>query len=174
LAVVPDHVFVDESKTRGLLMVAAVVSSNAVVAQRQAMRALLLPGQRRLHFTKESPARRRKILGILTEFDLEVRLYESESATSSSRERCLGAIVRDAADSGERLAIERDESTYDFDRRTLTEACRVHGCRETLYWDLLPPQHDPMLWVPDAVAWCWSKGGDWRQHVQNLCRQSGL
>jgi hypothetical protein len=46
--------------------------------------------------------------------------------------RCLGAIVRDAAESAERLVIERDESTYDFDKRTLTDACRTYGCRETL------------------------------------------
>lgn len=110
----------------------------------------------------------------LTDFDVHVRLYEAESATSSSRMRCLGAIVRDAADSAERLVIERDESTYDFDKRTLTDACRTYGCRETLYWDLLPPHHDPMLWIPDAMAWCWSKGGEWRQEVEQLCRRRWL
>jgi hypothetical protein len=24
---------------------------------------------------------------------------------------------------------------------------------------------DPMLWIPDAVAWSWVKGGEWRDCV---------
>ena len=160
-----DHVFADESKAHGLLYAAAVTSSADVRQQRRVLAGLRLAGQRRLHFTKESPARRRAILATICELGLRVRLYQAPGVTSQDRGRCLQAIVRDCAGEAERLIIERDESTLDFDRRTLTQACRMAGCHESLFWDLVPPSLEPMLWVPDAVAWCWAKGDHWRADV---------
>ena len=62
------------------------------------------------------------------------------------------AIVRDTAGEAERLVIERDESTLGRDRTTLHEACQRFG-HYGLRWDLLEPKLDPLLWIPDAVAW---------------------
>lgn len=53
----PDHVFVDESKKRDYLLVAAALPEAALADARRALRALLRPGQRRLHMVKESPSR---------------------------------------------------------------------------------------------------------------------
>jgi hypothetical protein len=66
----------------------------------------------------------------------------------------------------ERVVVERDETTLDFDRRVLYAAARKHGCAETLQYDLLAPHLDPMLWIPDAVAWAWVKNGEWRPLVE--------
>ena len=40
-----------------------------------------------IHFTKEAPARRRKILGVIAEFDLAVRLYHVEKNNAAGRKR---------------------------------------------------------------------------------------
>lgn len=55
------HVFVDETKRRGYLLVAAVVVPADPDPVRKAMRALVLPGQRRLHMKDENDQRRRSI-----------------------------------------------------------------------------------------------------------------
>ena len=55
------HAFVDESKRRGLLVAAAVLHPRDLAPARTALRHLCLPGQSRLHFTKERPDR----LGIM-------------------------------------------------------------------------------------------------------------
>jgi hypothetical protein len=34
---------------------------------------------------------------------------------------------------------------------------------------LLAPHLDPLLWIPDAIAWSWAKGGEWRQLVAPYC-----
>ncbi|HEY3557037.1 MAG TPA: hypothetical protein VGL05_06230 [Kribbella sp.] len=52
----PEHVFVDESKAKGLPMAAVVCPAEAVNARRRMMAGLLMPRERRIHFTKESPA----------------------------------------------------------------------------------------------------------------------
>jgi hypothetical protein len=164
----PTHVFVDESKARGLLVAAAACLAGDVAAHRRAMAGLVLSGNR-VHFTKESPPRRRKILATIAGFDLTVRLYQAPKSNAASRRACLNAVVRDAATSAERLVIERDESTLPFDRQVLYQATRQHGCAESLRYDLLAPHEDPLLWIPDAVAWSWAKGGEWRDLVSGYC-----
>jgi len=61
---VPAHIFVDETKDRGYLIAASVVLPRDLQPARAALRALLLPGQRRIHFTKEKDPRRRAILAV--------------------------------------------------------------------------------------------------------------
>ncbi|MEU0089532.1 hypothetical protein [Kribbella sp. NPDC006257] len=43
---------------------------------------------------------------------------------------------------------------------------RRFGCAATLQYELLAPQLDLMLWVPDAIVWAWAKGGEWRQLIR--------
>jgi hypothetical protein len=169
----PAHVFVDESKAKGLLMAATACDAAEVNAHHRTMASLLMPRERRIHFTKEAPARRRKILGVLAEFGLDVRLYQAEKNNAAGREACLNAVVGDVADSAERLVVERDETTVTFDKQVLFHAARKYGCSDSLHYELLAAHADPLLWVPDAVAWSWMKGGEWRGLVapySNLIR----
>ncbi len=55
---VNNHVFVDETKRRGYLLVASVVVPGDVESLRRMLRGLVLPGQRRLHMKDESDRRR--------------------------------------------------------------------------------------------------------------------
>jgi hypothetical protein len=170
----PVHVLVDETKSRGLLMAAARCPAGEVAVNRKALRAMLLPGQERLHFNHEKPARRKQILETIAGFHLLVDLYRSERETLADRRRCLDAVVRDCAGSAERLVVEMEQSTYEHDRRGLREATRRHGCHETLRWDVLVAKADPLLWVPDAVAWSWMRGGAWRRAVAGFCQVKNL
>ena len=55
------HIFVDESKRRGYLLVATVVVPGDLDSIRRVLRGLVLPRQRRLHMKDESDQRRRSI-----------------------------------------------------------------------------------------------------------------
>jgi len=57
-----DRVYVDESKARGYYIVATATAIGDVQASERALRDLLKPGQRRIHFKSESDSRRRQIL----------------------------------------------------------------------------------------------------------------
>ena len=129
------------------------------------MASLLMPRERRIHFTKESPARRRKILAVIAELGLVARLYQAGKNDIAARRACLAAMVEDIAASAERLIVERDESTVTVDKQALFHAARQYECSETLQYELLAAHADPMLWTPDAVAWSWVKGGEWRDLV---------
>jgi hypothetical protein len=167
----PQHAFVDESKQRGLLLVVVVMSSTNVTATRAAVEDLHLKGQRRIHFKKESPGRRRTILSAITAMPVEARLYEcpSERHELAAREACLSRIVEDlAAQGSERLVIELDDSTLVHDRRTLYEAVAKVGVDSQLQYHHLRAKEETLLAVPDAIAWSWAEGGTWRQRVRPI------
>ncbi len=106
-----------------------------------------------------------QILATIAGFEISVLLYQAAKNDAAGRKACLSAIVRDIASSAERLVVERDESTLKFDRQVLFDATRRHGCTDSLTYELFAPHEDPLLWIPDAVAWAWVKGGEWKDAV---------
>lgn len=97
----PAHVFVDETKSNGLLLTAAAVLPGDLVTARRAVRGLVMPGQRRLHFIHESDGRRKKILDVIHELGPVVTLYDGSTYPGrTQREVCLAALVEDLAADG--------------------------------------------------------------------------
>jgi hypothetical protein len=84
---VSGHVFVDESKRRGYLLVASVVVPGDLDSVRRVLRGLVLPGQRRLHMKDENDQRRRSIASAIT--------VSGVTATSTTRD---GATAMNASD----------------------------------------------------------------------------
>ncbi len=64
--------------------------------------------------------------------------------------------------------LEQDDSTVKSDRRILFEATGKHGLRDQLTYHHLRAKQEPMLWIPDAVAWCLDQGGEWPARVRPL------
>lgn len=166
------QVFVDESKAGGYAVVAALVQPADVSDARRSLRELLLPGQRRIHFLDESERRRRMIIDRLIELDLRTTVYEAGPSYRTDRARraaCLEALVADHAPERETLLyLELDQSCVDADRRVLYAATRATGCGDRLRYHHVTPGAEPLVWVPDAVAWSYKRGGEWRRRVAPL------
>ncbi|WP_414941653.1 hypothetical protein [Amycolatopsis sp. cmx-11-51] len=120
------HVFVDESKEGGYLVTAAALLSGDLTSARRAMRSLVLPRQRRLHFTHENDGRRKLILDTIAELGPQVKIYDASAHhRRRQREVCLAVLVEDLAAAGTRmLVLETDESIVDLDRKTLYRSVR--------------------------------------------------
>ena len=164
-----DRVFVDESKARGYYVVATASATGWVQASEKALRGLLKPGQRRIHFKSESDRRRREILARLCELDVRVSVWLVRGvADREARPLCLAALTDKALrDRVAHLVIERDASLERADRQLIAAALRAHPAAEFRYEHAAP--HDrPLLWVSDAVAWCYSNGGDWVRRVEAI------
>jgi len=166
---VSSYVFVDETKNRDYLLVASVHVSGDLGDLRKLMRGLVLRGQRRVHMKKESDPRRRAIAagicgaGVTATVDDAGRRYRDELAARSA---CLRGLVSDTADLGDTvLVLEQDDSLLDWDRRQLYALARDARLPLVRY------QHqrasaEQLLAIPDAIAWCWARGGDWRRRIQ--------
>jgi len=166
----PKYVFVDETKERGYLITAAAFLPGDITMARRVMRGQVMPGQRRTHFTKESNARRKQILDVISGLNPEVRIYDASSVSRrKQREACLEGLVEDLMACDARLLVlEKDESIEELDKRLLYRRVRELGCSETLEYRHLRAQEEPLLAIPDAIAWCWHRGGHWKTYVKEM------
>lgn len=166
------HIFVDETKQRDYLMVAGVVLPHDLQPLRRAVRELLLPGQRRLHMKDESDPRRRAIISALVQMDIRATIYDagrSHRTQRDARAACLRALVADAASTGAgMLILEQDDSLLSWDNQRLIEYTRASGCRDSLRYEHRRAAQEQLLAIPDAIAWSWAKGGDWKRRIQPI------
>jgi predicted kinase len=122
---------------------------------------------------KERDRRRREILAALCRAGLRTRLYQCSAPPVVARPRCLTALVGDLVDAGaDRLVLERLETQQHSDRRTIRAA--LAGVDAVLPYVHLRAYEEPLLWAPDALAWAYSAGGDWRRRVDPLVDKAVL
>lgn len=167
-----EHLFLDESKRHGYVIVAAAVSPNQLVDARRDLRGLVLRGQSRLHFYKESPARRRLILAAIAATGARSSVYSAAGYRhdSDARAACLTGVVADAAAADAHLLVlEQDDSILHWDRRQLFDLSRAAG--SAVRYEHQRGRSEPLLWIPDAIAWCWARGGEWRELAAPLIDQ---
>ncbi len=164
-----DHVFVDESKVGNLLVAVAVVAPGELTAMRRLMRSHLLKSQSHVHFTKERPDRRRQIVTSLCATSVTIDIYQaSGDDPGKARESCLRALVADLARTGaRRLVIEQDDSLIRSDQAVLYSAVRQVGIEDALTYVHLPKRAEPLLWIADAAAWCWTHP-TWRDKIRPI------
>lgn len=164
-----DRVYVDESKARGYYVVATASAVGDVQTSERALRELLKPGQRRIHFKSESDSRRRQILSRICALDVRVSVWVvKQRVDKEARPLSLGALTEEAVRDGvAQLIIERDESLERADRSLIAGVIRHAGSPDLQYRHVAPHEH-PLLWVSDAVAWCYSKGGDWIRRIDTI------
>lgn len=168
--------YVDESKSKGYTMVAAVIAPGGADALKRDLRKLVLPGQSRIHFTKESEARRRLILSRLDGMGIRAQVFHCATKDPRvGRELCLSGLVAYAAEhSHDRIVIERDESIMKTDRQVLFREVKRHGLAGALSYEFEVPQADPLLWPADAIAWSYAKGGDWKRRAGALIENTAI
>ncbi|GIH04746.1 hypothetical protein Rhe02_28130 [Rhizocola hellebori] len=167
----PVHSFIDESKRNSYLLAAALIAPAQLAKARRAIAALVMPGQRRIHFYSERDSRKSQIVTTIAELPLEVVLIEASGAIheNAARGRCLHALIQDHIGRRvSRIVLERDESQVEADRRILRREIERHGLLDCVTYEHVRAHEEALLAIPDAIAWCWAKGGHWRVRVKAL------
>ncbi|WP_407688670.1 hypothetical protein [Mycobacterium sp. HUMS_1102779] len=164
------HVFIDESKRRDYVVVAAVLVPDDLRALRHVVTELLLPGQRSLHMTDESDGRRTTIAQAFVSAGVEATVYDagrSYRTQLQARAACLRLLVDDLATAPDDafLIIDQDDSLVHSDRQLLFQAVRKVDRLESMRYDHRRRHEELLLGIPDAIAWCWAKGGRWRNLI---------
>ena len=158
----------DESKARAFILVATYVAAQDLKVVRKALTALLLPGERRLHFTHESAPRRKMLMSRIAELPVTARIYVAHSASDvvDRRVTLTEATVEAIARHASRLTIERDSTAVTSDRRIIADL--VRSAEAPMSYVHLEAKDDPCLWISDAVAWCHQRGGPWHERYLPL------
>lgn len=164
------HAFVDESLRNSYLLVDAILDPAELAATRTLLRALRQGAQPRIHFQAEGDARRRKIVAELVAAGLRTRVYTGRGYAEAVRQACLQRMTRDLVATGtRRLVLEARGRREDLgDQHTIRKVLGSRPSAAGLEYEHLRPHEEPLLWVPDVVAWCHGAGGDWRRRVSPL------
>ena len=156
----PLEVFVDESVRRTYVLCAVRVDPRELVAARTAVRSLLLSGERRIHFSKESNRRRRELLARLCDHGFDVALYAAPARDRTARAALVALLVDDLGGELHRLVFESRNAGDVDDQRQLIDLRRTGRFPANATYEHLRPHEEPLLWVADAVAWAHGAGGD--------------
>lgn len=166
--------FVDESR-RGRAYHITVVSVELEDApELRRLREQLRGGARRLHFAKESPATRRRVLARLGPLPLRARTWRCQidhgTNERSARDACLkqfaGWIVN-SVNIGQVVIESCDDAEDQRDRAIILQGL---GKSTVRYWHARPYE-EPLLWLPDAVAWSMGAGPRWRDLLPDHLRK---
>lgn len=162
------HVFVDESRRARYMVAAAIVPMADLAGMRATLKGLRLPGQHRIHFRTESDPRRRRILSQVVQMSPTVWIFEAPGPDEAARATCITALVEELTVlRPQHLILEsRNDHCDRVDRRIIRAALAKNG-HEVQYRHLAGRQ-EPLLWIPDAVAWAHGAGGDWSRRARPL------
>ncbi|MFD4674607.1 hypothetical protein ACFWNN_33135 [Lentzea sp. NPDC058450] len=166
------HAFVDESRRNDTYLLAvALIDPGQLTKLRKLLMGLRMPNQRELHFKKETPARRKQILSTLGSAVVQVDVYLAccRKGEERARQTCVARLTDDVLKVGvTRLVFDSREVRDDHDLLTIRTTLGKSSWGTGLFYEHLPSENDPLLWIPDIVAWCYGAGGDWLRRVQPL------
>lgn len=102
--------------------------------------------------------------------DVKVRVYVMRGARDTvARPLLFRELVDDLVDaSALDVVIERDASVEQSDRRVIYARLAERGKQGTISYVHRNRREQPMLWIPDAVAWCYQAGGVWPAKVATI------
>lgn len=68
--------------------------------------------------------------------------------------------------------LEQDDSLVRSDQAVLYAAVRDAAASDRLTYEHVPARSEPLLWLADAAAWCWSRGAAWPGRLQPIIRHT--
>ncbi len=158
--------YIDESHRSGKYLISAVVTLESRQPQLRAdLRRLILPGQQRVHFVNESDRRKKHILDVAAECSVKNEMwtatgFKQNAARIAIFEAMIPLLVRDGVD---RFIVESGGAQDKKDRAVLAGTLRTHGLSAA--YRHARPQEEPLLWLPDALAWCFGRNKQWRSEL---------
>lgn len=103
---------------------------------------------------------------------MSVHAFIDESGRNSTyiaqdRQRCIDEAVRDLVTlRARRVVIDSREEQDRHDEATIYRALGGKPSATGVTYEHLKSTATPLLWIPDAIAWCYGAGGNWRQRVE--------
>ena len=164
------HAYVDESiRGRDYMICVTRIPSSETKTARRKLRALTSPGQRRIHFSSESDQRRRVLLKKMAALETGSVIYVAQHPDQvAARAAILAATVPDLVNAKvTRLVLESRQGQDHRDRSIISRMIDTRVSHPFAYTHSTP-SNEPLLWVPDAVAWAWGRDRRWRKLVDDL------
>ncbi len=149
------------------MMCLVALEPHEVRAARKSVARLKARGQRRVHFAEESDQRRRQLLTAVLELPISVDIYLArERDQVASRNAILKLMVSQLGAAGVRRVTFDSRHGQDHRDRSIIHRALSPNSRIPLLYEHRESAHEPLLWVPDAIAWAWGRDGTWQSRVR--------
>jgi hypothetical protein len=154
--------WVDETKAKTFIFVAVELPANELPEIRKRLISHLLPGQRSIHFAKESDRRRKALLKSWLPMMAQAHIFDSNQKNSKlARQQSLRRLVQDLRP--DFMCLELDESSRSSDLEVLHEMrSKLKVLKHDFSFRLELSHIEPLLWLPDALGWAYQRGGEYR------------
>jgi len=161
---------VDESKAKKFILCVVQIEQEDVPATRVLVKRLRMRGQRRVHLAKESEPRKREILSTFSKARLISNTYVAHGMNEKyARELCIRQMVADLQQSEQySIIFDADENHSVNDGKIIRSALQQRGMLSQVEYRHQEPSAEVLLWIPDAIAWAYARGGVWRKHISDL------
>ncbi len=118
--------------------------------------------------SEASKNQRQVYISAIAELGISSRIYVAKTGYEKfelrPRERCLASVFKDYVKS-KSITIEAGSVDH-LDRqcinRFISEGARFPKVMH------VQPNREPLLWVPDIIAWAYGRGGEWKRSVEPL------
>ena len=161
------QLYIDESKAKSYILVAVLVQPGLAAGFRKRMMRLRMPGQRYIHFINERDSRRKIILSELLDMNIRARVYRTAGLHPiAARAICLKVLLADLIQLNvTNLVFELEESSQKSDVILLRQILSNGDLRTKIEYSHVSKPEEPLVWIADAIAWSYARGGDFRRRA---------
>jgi hypothetical protein len=164
------NTYVDESARNNYLLCGVNVQQNEISEVRDTLRALRPRSQSRIHMYQESKATQAALLREIRALNVSswiISISVQVAKLPNSRFIAISKIAGIESFRESRLLVMDQSSSYVGDKRVLSQVARKVDYQFPHYRHM-NSRHEPLLWLPDIIAWCYGRGGTWRDAVEPL------
>lgn len=155
-------VWVDETKSKSFVLVAVELEAESAAGARKELRDRLLPGQRSIHFAKESDRRRKQLLKDWAQLAKSVYIVDTQLKDAKQARRMAISILLSTL-KPEFICIEKDESVLDSDSEILRRwRAQLREKKQDFEFRFETRNTEPLLWLPDGIGWAYQRGDSYR------------
>ena len=165
-----NEAYLDESMRRDRYIICtSLVPQGSLAVARKRVKSLIPHGKRRIHFNEERDRHRRSVLKEISEMDVSSVIYLVRSDDfRASRTAILEKAVSQLKEARVVRLVMESRSNQDIqDRRDIVRSLRSSPMPSFTY-EHQSAHGEPLLCIPDAIAWSWGRGGEWRRRVDDL------
>jgi hypothetical protein len=169
----PSNIYVDESIRNSYFLCAVQVDTSQISQLRLKAKMLRTNGQTSVHMQTETKSRQSQIATNISSFEFRAILFHVTRpgiTDLSARRIALESMFMNSQMFSAQLITFDTSNSIQQDRRIISEVSRSKGINIPHYRHM-NSRHEPLLWLPDIVAWCYGRGGLWRDAVEPLVNE---
>jgi hypothetical protein len=164
------NTYVDESARDNFLLCGINVQQSQIHKIRGTLREFKVNGRSHLHMYQENRSTQEAVAAFVSNLPIRGWLIIVSAHTAKeplARKLALQSLVEISSLRGSRLLTLDDISCRRSDSKLLKDVAKNMDYQFPHYRHV-NSRHEPLLWLPDIVAWCFGRGVSWRDAVEPL------